>query len=116
MKNAAIRRATRKAVRDGWTPQQRRGFVIRRAVASIVLVAAAGVGTALIVHHAEHPGSNEDGANWATGASDNPFDSIPGCGRYEMVTLAHEPNDNYAQWRAGCLSVPATIDSGPGSG
>jgi hypothetical protein len=116
IQDAAVRRARRNAVREGWTLQQRRASVIRRGVASIVLVGTAGVGAALIVHHVEHPGSYDDGANWATGASDNPFDSIPGCGRYEMVTLAHEPNDNYAPWRAGCLSVPASIDGGTGGG
>jgi len=89
-------------------------------VAVGVLIAIVALISVAVWKHT-HPSAYDDGRGWA---SLNEFEfglpqPFPGCNRREMassgqvrgdgviVTGDGKPHDNYASWRAGCLSMKA---------
>jgi len=59
----------------------------------------------------------QDGYNFAqlydNGGVFNDLGPFPGCSQDVMTNNAHDPHDNYAQWRAGCVSNAPNPNGAP---
>jgi len=98
------------------TPVQRRKETRMGCVAALVLLVVVGAiatGIGIWVYHTFN-NPYQDGYNYAqrydTGGVFNNAGPFPGCSEYAMVNYAHDPNDNYGQWRAGCVSNAPTVN------
>jgi hypothetical protein len=90
---------SKQRARTAKTPQQRRKNM-RWGLIALLILASISTGIGLHVYHALN-NPYRDGYNYASQFN---MDSsqLRGCYRGVMISEAHDPNDDYSQWAAGC--------------